>query len=316
MCWQSHQVPPGHSSCRRSLQAVQIMMPILAWPPAARVGACRENPRAADFPQFARPRMRRARPGPPLIGQFEEVAGMDKQPAEAATEEIRLPFPDRRSAGRALAAALRRRFTGPEGLLTLPHPLVLALPRGGVAVAAEVARDLGAPLDVLVTRKIGYPLQPELGVGALAEGGDPVYDGAILRELGISEAQLAGVVARERAELERRVAVYRGGRPPPQVRGKSVILTDDGLATGVTARAALRALRAGEAARIVLAVPVGSPVSMAAIAAEADDVVALALPPGFHAVGEWYSAFGQLTDADVLALLSDAVGAPSAEPPA
>jgi putative phosphoribosyl transferase len=205
---------------------------------------------------------------------------------------------------------------GPEGRLTLPHPLVLALPRGGVAVAAEVARDLGAPLDVLVTRKIGYPLQPELGVGAIAEGGDPVFDNAILRELGISAAQLAGVVARERAELQRRVAVYRGGRPPPQVRGKFVILTDDGLATGVTARAALRALRAAGAARIVLAVPVGSPGSVAALAAEADDIVALALPPGFHAVGEWYSSFGQLTDADVLALLSEAIGAPGADPPA
>jgi putative phosphoribosyl transferase len=252
---------------------------------------------------------------PPLIGQFEEVAGMNEQPAEAVREVIRLPFPDRRGAGRALAAALRHRFTGPDGHLTLLHPLVLALPRGGVAVAAEVARDLGAPLDVLVTRKIGYPLQPELGVGALAEGGDPVYDKTILAELGIAEAQLAEVVARERAELRRRVTVYRGGRPPPQVRGKSVILTDDGLATGVTARAALRALRAAGAARTVLAVPVGSPTSVAALAPEADDIVTLALPRGFHAVGEWYSSFGQLTDADVLALLSEAVSAQNAGPP-
>jgi putative phosphoribosyl transferase len=252
---------------------------------------------------------------PPWIGQFEEAADMNEQPAQAVREVIRLPFPDRRSAGRALAAALRRRFTGPDGHLTLPRPLVLALPRGGVAVAAEVARDLGAPLDVLVTRKIGYPLQPELGVGALAEGGDPVYDNAILRELGITQAQLAGVVARERAELERRVEVYRGGRPPPEVRGKSVILTDDGLATGVTARAALRALRAAQAARTVLAVPVGSPASVAALAAEADDIVILALPRGFHAVGEWYSSFGQLTDADVLALLSEAASGPAGDTP-
>jgi putative phosphoribosyl transferase len=239
---------------------------------------------------------------------------MNEQPVEAVRDVVRLPFPDRRSAGRALAAALRRRFAGPGGLLTLPRPLVLALPRGGVAVAAEVARDLGVPLDVLVTRKIGYPLQPELGVGALAEGGDPVFDNAILRELGIAEAQLTSVVARERAELERRVEVYRGGRPPPEVRGKTVILTDDGLATGVTARAALRALRAAKAARTVLAVPVGSPTSVAALTAETDDIVALALPHGFHAVGEWYRSFGQLTDADVLALLSEAASGPRGDP--
>ncbi len=239
---------------------------------------------------------------------------MNEQSAEAVRDAVRLPFPDRRGAGRALAAALRRRFTGPDGRLTLERPLVLALPRGGVAVAAEVARDLGAPLDVLVTRKIGYPRQPELGVGALAEGGDPVFDNATLRELGIEKAELAGVVARERAELQRRVEVYRGGRPPPDVRGRSVILTDDGLATGVTARAALRALRAAHAGRTVLAVPVGSPASAAALAVEADDIVALALPRRFRAVGEWYVSFGQLTDADVLALLNEAAGSTHAAP--
>ena len=241
-------------------------------------------------------------------GRFEEVAGMDEQPAEAVRGVVALPFPDRRAAGRALAAALRRRFTGPDGGLVLARPLVLALPRGGVAVAFDVARELGVPLDVLVTRKIGYPDQPELGVGALAEGGDPVYDDAMLRELGIKREELAGVVAREREELARRVEVYRGGRPPPDVRGRSVILVDDGLATGVTARAALRALRAAHPARTVLAVPVGSPASAAVLAAEADDVVALALPRGFRAVGEWYTSFGQLTDADVLHLLSAANG--------
>ena len=238
---------------------------------------------------------------------------MKEQPAEAVRDVVRLPFPDRRGAGRVLAAALRRRFTGPDGRLTLERPLVLALPRGGVAVAAEVALDLGVPLDVLVTRKIGYPQQPELGVGALAEGGEPVYDDAMLRELGIEKADLAGVVARERAELARRVEVYRGGRPAPDVRDRSVILTDDGLATGVTARAALRAIRAARPARVVLAVPVGSPGSVAALAAEADDIVALALPRTFHAVGEWYTSFGQLTDADVLALLSEAAAAAHTE---
>ena len=231
---------------------------------------------------------------------------MKKQSAETVPDLVRLPFPDRRAAGRSLAAVLRRRFTGPDGRLTLERPVVLALPRGGVAVAFEVARDLGVPLDVLVTRKIGHPDQPELGVGALAEGGAPVYDDGMLRELGIEKAELAGVVARERAELARRVEVYRGGQPPPDVRGRSVILVDDGLATGVTARAALRALRVVNPARLVLAVPVGSPTSAAALRAEADDVVALALPRGFRAVGEWYASFGQLTDDDVLQLLSQA----------
>jgi putative phosphoribosyl transferase len=238
------------------------------------------------------------------------VAGVNEYPAEAVRDVVRLPFPDRRSAGRALAAVLRRRFTGPDGQLTLHDPLVLALPRGGVAVAFEVARDLAAPLDVLVTRKIGFPPQPELGVGAVAEGGDPVYDEALLGELGVSQQELAPVVERERAELARRVEVYRGGRPPPDVRGRSVIVVDDGLATGVTARAALRALRAAGAARTVLAVPVGPPGSLAALAAEADAVVALALPRGFRAVGEWYLSFSQLSDADVLGLLNQAAPGP------
>lgn len=199
-----------------------------------------------------------------------------------------------------LAAELRQRFTGPDGRLVLGRPLVMALPRGGVAVAREVARELSAPLDVLVTRKIGYPSQPELGVGAVAEGGEPVYDESLLRQLGLTVVDLEPVAERERAELARRVAVYRRGRPPPVVRGRSVIVVDDGLATGVTARAALRALRAGGAARTVLAVPVGSPGSAADLAAEADDVVVLAVPQAFRAVGEWYISFGQLTDNDVL----------------
>ncbi len=236
---------------------------------------------------------------------------MNEQPAQALTGLVRLPFPDRRAAGRVLGAALRRRFTGPDGTLTLDRPMVLALPRGGVAVAYEVAGEFGVPLDVLVTRKIGHPAQPELGVGAIAEGGGqvaPVYDETLLRELGISRDELASVVERERAELARRVEVYRAGRPSPDVAGRCVILVDDGLATGATARAALRALRARDAARTVLAVPVGSPESVAALAAEADEMVVLATPRGFRAVGEWYASFGQLSDADVLHLLGQAAG--------
>lgn len=239
---------------------------------------------------------------------------MNEQPAEAVKDNVRLPFADRRSAGRALAAALRHRFAGPQRRLAPGDPIVLALPRGGVAVAWEVAHDLGAPLDVLVTRKIGHPAQPELGVGAIAEGGDPVYDEMLLHELGLSRAELAEVVDRERAELARRVQVYRGGRPAPDVAGKCVILVDDGLATGVTARAALRALRAAGTARTVLAVPVGSPDSAVALASEADDLVVLATPRGFRAVGEWYASFGQLTDEDVLQLLGQAEGGQQAHP--
>ena len=234
-------------------------------------------------------------------------------------------FADRRAAGRLLAARLRHALPAPGGqqpgeepsraspaprdagtLSSAPRDagtLVLALPRGGVAVAREVADALAAPLDVLVTRKIGYPPQPELGVGAIAEGGEPVYDDEFLRRLRLSRGDLVPVVARERAELDRRVKVYRGGRPPPDVAGRLVILVDDGLATGVTARAALRSLRSRSAGRTVLAVPVAAPSSAAAMLREADSVVALALPETFRAVGEWYVSFGQLTDADVLELL-------------
>src|SRR5216683_1680668 len=171
-------------------------------------------------------------------------------------------FRDRAEAGRLLGERL-----GP--LAGRGDVVVLALPRGGVPVAREVARVLGAPLDVLVTRKIGYPHHPELGVGAITEGGDPVYDDALLERLGLSRGALAPVVVRERAELARRAEVYRSGRPPPEVAGHCAILVDDGLATGVTARAALRALRAAGAARTVLAVPVGAAASATALLGEA-----------------------------------------------
>lgn len=208
---------------------------------------------------------------------------------------MRLPFTDRAEAGRILADRVAS--------LELSDPLVLALPRGGVPVAHEIARRLGVPVEILVTRKIGCPGQAELGVGAIAEGGDPVFDAGLLRRLGLTERDLDATVRRERAELTRRVGAYRGGRALPPVKGRDVVVVDDGLATGGTARAALAAVRAGAAARIVLAVPVGAEQTVETLSADADDVVVLAAPHAFRAVGQWYHHFDQLTDADVLELL-------------
>ncbi|MFD7686758.1 phosphoribosyltransferase [Streptomyces sp. NPDC059781] len=205
-------------------------------------------------------------------------------------------FRDRRQAGRELAARLRERQD--EG--ALPDPVVLALPRGGAAVAVEVAGALDAPLDVLVVRKIGAPFHEEFGVGAMAGDGVPLLDEDALRRLGIDEADLAPVVERERTELRRREQRYRQGRPAPALRGRTVIVVDDGLATGSTARAALRALRAQDPGRLVLAVPVGATEGVALMRSEADEVVCLHEPAAFMAVGQWYEEFDQLTDDDVL----------------
>ncbi|MEV5438473.1 phosphoribosyltransferase family protein [Streptomyces sp. NPDC052682] len=208
-------------------------------------------------------------------------------------------FRDRRQAGRQLAEQLRVRQN--EG--GLPDPVVLALPRGGVTVAREVAEALDAPLDVLVVRKIGAPFQEELGVGALAGDEEPLFDEEALGRLGLSRDRLAPVVERERAELRRRERLYRQGRPAPEIRGRSVIVVDDGLATGSTARAALRVLRRREPARLVLAAPVGSPEAVELLSGEADEVICLHRPAAFMAVGLWYDDFGQLTDEDVLQAL-------------
>ncbi|GGN49890.1 phosphoribosyltransferase [Streptomyces albiflavescens] len=207
-----------------------------------------------------------------------------------------MQFRDRGQAGRELGEHLR--VLQEKG--TLPDPVVLALPRGGVAVAREVARALEAPLDVFVVRKIGAPFQEEYGIGAIAGDDPPLFDKRALDRLGLTEESLAGVVAREREELRRREERYRQGRPAPQLRGKTVILVDDGLATGSTARAALRAVRRQAPGRVVLAVPVGSPRGVDRMREEADDVVCLYRPSSFMAVGEWYQDFEQLTDDDVL----------------
>ncbi|MGW5431157.1 phosphoribosyltransferase [Streptomyces sp. NPDC004059] len=208
-------------------------------------------------------------------------------------------FHDRVHAGRELAERLRIRQEA--GALT--HPVVLALPRGGVTVAREVARALEAPLDVLVARKIGAPFQEELGVGALAGDDPPLFDDRTLDDLGLDVTALDDVVERERAELHRREERYRQGRPAPELRDRTVILVDDGVATGATARAALRWLRRQGPERVVLAVPVCSPQASELLRGEADEVLCLQRPTVFLAVGEWYEDFEQLTDDDVLAVL-------------
>ena len=204
-------------------------------------------------------------------------------------------FADRHEAGVRLADELEGRG--------LHDPVVLALPRGGVPVAFEVAQRLGAPLEVVVARKLGAPAQPELGIGAIAEGGEPIYDDALLVRLGLRATTLEDVVARERTELQRRIEHYRGTRPLPELAGRDAVVVDDGLATGVTARAALRALRAHAPRRLLLAVPVGAPASVAALGTEADEVICLHAPGGFSAVGQWYRVFDQTDDATVLRLL-------------
>lgn len=206
-------------------------------------------------------------------------------------------YADRDEAGRLLGEAVAAELGatgGPE------RPLVLGLPRGGVPVAARVAEALGADLDVVVARKIAAPGRPEYGVGAIAEDGPPVFDRVAVAGLGLTENDLAGTVQRERAELARRVLRYRGDRPLPDPSGRVVIVVDDGIATGVTARAALRWLHTYPVSLLVMAAPVCSREAGAALAGDADLVICPRRPGRFVAVGAWYADFTQLTDDDVV----------------
>jgi len=205
-------------------------------------------------------------------------------------------FADRAAAGAALAREIQQRRLAPP-------VLVLALPRGGVPVASEVAAALDAPLDVMLVRKVGMPGQPELAIGAVASGDIVVHDRTIEREIpGIAEA-FERIAAEERRELLRREQVYRAGLPPLVLTGKTVVLVDDGLATGSTMLAAVRAARAGGAATIVVASPVAAPQAAQLLAAEADQLVILQTPAMLFAIGEWYERFEQLEDDEVCRLL-------------
>jgi putative phosphoribosyl transferase len=207
----------------------------------------------------------------------------------------RLRFDDRRDAGRQLAREIPSR--------ALERPIVIALPRGGVEVGYEVARALDAPLDVWVVRKIGVPWQPELGVGAVAEGGYTYIAQGMLAALGLSEGDLAETIDRKRREVDARVRIYRGGRARPNLAGRNVLVVDDGIATGGTVRAAVASIRDQHPSCIVLAVPVAAYETLQELKPEVDDVVCLLSPTAMHAIGLWYRDFEQVTNEEVVQLL-------------
>ncbi|HAG07246.1 MAG TPA: phosphoribosyltransferase [Peptococcaceae bacterium] len=205
-------------------------------------------------------------------------------------------FADRVDAGRRLAERLKAEGVRPD--------LVLAIPRGGVVIGAQVARALGVPLDVIVPRKIGAPHNPEYAVGAVTEDGTFIYDEQALHALGLEPADLSGEVERQVREIARRTRLYRRDAPYPSLTGKSIVLTDDGIATGLTTLAALRSLKKAKPREVILAVPVASAEALAGLRQEVDRVVCLLVPELFFAVGQFYREFAQTTDEEVIALLS------------
>lgn len=204
------------------------------------------------------------------------------------------PFPDRFAAGRTLAGELP----------PLERPIVLALPRGGVPVGAAVAEAIGAPLDVFVVRKLGLPIQPELAMGAVASGGVRVLNEDVLREAAVPPEVLEEVSARECDEVESRERRYRGDRPAPELAGRDVVLVDDGLATGATMRAAVAAVHAHGPRRVIVAVPVAPAETVASFARAGAELVCPIRARNFLSVGSWYRDFGQVTDEEVIRLLS------------
>lgn len=206
-------------------------------------------------------------------------------------------FADRRDAGRKLARALQPVVSG--------DPIVVALPRGGLPLAKEVSIALSAPLEILAVRKLGAPRNPEYGIGAIVEDGSRLIDMEAVRILGVAVGDLEAIVSREKAELSRRVGLYRRGRTALDLKGKTVVVVDDGVATGITDTAALRALRRQEPRKLILAVPVCAPDSALRLRAEADELVSLLMPPLLLAVGQWYRDFSQISDQDVVSILDE-----------
>lgn len=207
-------------------------------------------------------------------------------------------FANRRAAGRLLAQALIHHAG--------TNAIVLGLPRGGVPVADEIARGLGGALDVWVVRKLGAPFQPELGMGAIAEGPAVVLDRSTVRLLGVTAPQLLGVARREMAEVRRRIECFRGDRPAPELHGRTVILVDDGIATGGTMRAAIRAVKKRGPTRVVVAIPVAAPDVVAGLRREVDEVVCLHQPEDLYAIGLWYEDFRQVSNEEVARILERA----------
>jgi len=247
-----------------------------------------------DDPLAAYRRIRKPMPPPERVDPDRRQEFREREDEEEMRSSAR-EFDDRTDAGRQLAGLLRP--------LAGEDVVVLGIPRGGVEVAAIVAQELGAPLDVVIPKKVGAPNNPELGLGAIAEGVE-VLDPALIETLGVSREYLSAEIAREQEEIRRRSEAYRGGRPPVDLKDTIAVVVDDGVATGGTAVAALRWARLRGASRVILAVPVAPAEGVERLRAEADEVVVLFAPRLFYAVGQWYVDFPQVSDRRVVELLA------------